>query len=559
MQLTVIFIVYIFFALIYGIAYRFAMNPDGTSVLRLAGYIAEGNFQQSVSSGYSPFFTWLVSPFIYIGFDGLTAARIAVALCGAGLLICTWFLAQRFDLPQNIRFIAVLVSTPLIAFWTIQFISPDVLFAALLLCYLYLVTEPDILNTRKLSFLCGIAAGFSYLAHHYTLPFFLVHFPVLLLTRGYIDKDKKGLPFKNILISWVGGVTGFFIIASLWIGIVSVKYEQLSISPKGGIAHAIMGPDDKDRRHPFFVGGLYKPRDPYAIHIFEDISDVKFETWSPFESKEYFIHQIKLIKINAVYILNHFVNQSPFFTRTFVICILVIIPIAFWLNPLNKRNKFLYAWVVITFSIYSSGFLLLIARSPRRFYALMLIFLLLSFHFMEELKYALRNIVSDRRKKILAFCLFIIIISAFAIKPGVNLMKSVKHIITVDQVNPYREIAEQINTIEFPSPYAIIRSSQKPTTDYYLTYFLNKPLLGRPSSKDVHGITKELEAAGGQSLLVFDNPEIVEELKVDRKYIHIASVKLNNSKRYEHVGNWIVVKHEITAGWDKEVNVFTLK
>ncbi len=101
------------------------------------------------------------------------------------------------------------------------------------------------------------------------------------------------------------------------------------------------------------------------MHVYEDPSEVKFNTWSPFESKEYFIHQLKVIKDNFVYILNHFVNKSPFFTKAFVIGNLAFIPIAFLLNRLNDEKKFLYAWVIITFIVYCSGFLLIIARSPR--------------------------------------------------------------------------------------------------------------------------------------------------------------------------------------------------
>lgn len=558
-QLTIIFITYFLCALIFGIAYRFKMNPDGISELRLASYIAEGHFQQSISAGYSPLNTWLISPFILLGFDGLTAARLEIALCGAGLLFCSWLLAQRFYLPQNFRFISLMTATPLISYWTVQFISPDVLFAALTLYYLYLITDPDILNKSKAPFLCGIAGGFTYLAHRYALPFFLVHFPVILLTRGYTDKDKEGFPWKKALISSGKGLAGFLIIASLWIGIVSSKYGHLIISPKGGIAHAIMGPPDKDRRHPFFVGGLFKPRDSHAIHIFEDPSDVKFESWSPFESKEYFMHQLRLIKDNAAYILNHFVNNSPFFTYAFMIAVLAFIPVVFILNMLNRKKQFLYSWIIITFSIYCSGFLLLIARSPRRFYALMLIFLFLSYHLMDELKSAVKNIVSDRRIKLLTFYLSIILIAAFALKPTLQLMRSIKHIGTVDSLNPYREMAEQINDIDFPGPYAIIRSSQKPTTDYYMAYFLNRQLLGRPLSNDVQGITKELETAGGKSVLVFDTPDLMEKLKLDGRYVHLASLKLNRNKIYNNTVNWVAVEDEIITGWDNEVNIFTLK
>jgi len=403
------------------------------------------------------------------------------------------------------------------------------------------------------------SGGLSYLSHHYAMPFFLVHFPLLLLIRGYMDRNKECFPWKKVLMAWAAGVTGFVIIASVWVCVLSTKYGNVTISPKGGIAHAIVGPADKDRRHPFFVGGLYKPRDPYAIHIFEDISDVQFETWSPFESKEYFIHQLNLIKDNAVHILNHFVIQSPFFNRTFVIAILALIPIALWLTSFSKRNKFLYTWIIMTFGVYCSGFLLLIARSPRRFYVLMLVFLLLSFDLVEKMKHYLQDRVSEQRKKLLTSCLFIIVIFAFALKPSMQLITSVHHIYAEDHINPYSEIADQINTVSFPSPYAIIRSSQKPTTDYYMAYFLNKPLLGRPLSADVQGITEELVVAGGKSLLVFDNPEITEELRLDGRYVYKATVKLNHDKRYEHAANWVVTKHEILTGWDNEVTIFTLK
>ncbi len=554
LQLLIAFFTYLICATIFGLAYRYAVNPDGIGELRLAGYIAEGNFQRSISSGYSPFIIWLYSLFIFLGFDGLTAARIAIALCGAGLLLGAWFMALRFDLSQNMRLIAVLITALLISFWTIQFIAPDVLFAALLLWYLYLVTGPDTLSKRKVSFSCGIIGGFSYLSHHYAFPFFLAHFPVILFLRGYIDRNKKGFPLKKIFMSWGVGIVGFFIIAFIWVAVVSAKYGHFTISSKGPVAHAAVGP--KGKGHPFFSGGLYKPRNAYAIHVFEDPSEVQFKTWSPFENKEYFMYQLKLIKDNSVYIFNHFVKQSPFFVYAFVMGILVLIPIAYLLNPLNNEKKFMYLCLILTFTIYNSGFLLIVARSPRRFYALMIVFLLLSFHFLEEFRNGIRDVVTSRRGKILTNYLLIIAVFAFSLKPGVHLLKSINNIITIEQVNPYREIAEQINTVQFPSSYAIIRSSQKNYTDFYIAYYLKKQLLGRPMSEDVEGITKELKAADAKSLLVFDNLDIVEKLKNDKRYIHIASIKLKRDNRYLYAVN---IKQDVIKGWDDAVNIFVLK
>ncbi|RJQ56257.1 MAG: hypothetical protein C4526_02375, partial [Nitrospiraceae bacterium] len=519
--LTAIFISYVIFAFIFGYAYRFAMNPDGIAELRLAGYIAEGNFLQSIASGWSPLITWVEAPFLFIGLDGLTAARTAIALCGAGLLLVAWLLTSRFDLSPNLRFITLLIAALLISFWTIQFIASDVLFAALILLYIYLVTEPDILSSKRISIYCGIAGGFSYLAHHYAFPFFMVHFPSMLFLKAYIDRDKEVFQLKKVLISWGLGIIGFLLIASIWVGIVSVKYGHLTISSKGPIAHASMGPADIDRKPPHFYGGLNKPNNEYAIHVFEDPSGLKFKTWSPFESKEYFIYQLKLIKDNAAYILEHFVTNSPFFTRVFMIGTLALILIAFLMNPLNNRKKYLYSWTIMTFIIFCSGFILIIARSPRRFYSVMIVFLLLSFHFYEDLRHAIRNIITGRPEKLLAVIAMVIFVSAFALKPGISLLKSTKYIVEYEQVNPYQEIAEQINTVQFPSPYAIVRSSQKPPTDLYIAYYLKKQLLGRSLSSDVDGITEELRKAGAKSLVVFDNPEITEKLNSDKRYFHI--------------------------------------
>jgi hypothetical protein len=553
-QLIFVVFAYLIFVSIFSFAYRYAINPDGISILRLSGYIVEGNFEQSVSSVWSPLIIWFIAPILSLGFDGLTSARIAIALCGAGMVLISWCLALRFDLSQDIRFITALISALLSSFWTIQFITADVLFAFLILWYLYYVTDEDILRKKKISLFCGIAGGFSFLAHQYALPFFIFHFPSLLFLRAYIDRSKERFSLKKVLIAWGIGITGFSIIASIWILTLSLKYEQFSITSKGPAAHASVGRNYKG--HPFFKGGLYKPRDAYAIHVFEDPSDVKFKTWSPLESKEYFLYQLELIKNNFIFILNHFVNMSPFFTYAFIIVTLALIPIAYLLSPLNNKKKFLYIWVVTTFSIFCSGFLMITARSPRRFYAPMIIFLLLSFHFLNELLNALKNILPDKRKRSLTAYLLVIFISAFALKPGMDILRSINNIISIDQVNPYQEIADQINSVQFPSPYAIIRSSQKPHTDIYIAYYLKKQFLGRPLSGDIEGITEELKTAQAKSLLVFDSPEIAKKLGSDKRYVHLASKKFKKDSRYMNAVN---IKIDEIKEWDKEINIFTLK
>lgn len=545
-------------ATVFGLAYRYVINPDGIALLRLAGYIAEGEFYRSVVSGWSPLIVWLISLFLSLGFDGLTAARLAIGVSGSGLLLCFWFISRRFFLTPRSTLIASLIAALLISFWNVQFITADVLIASMTLWYLYLVTAPDILTGQKKSFAAGAVGGLSYLAHHYAFPFFMIHFPLLLGLSWYFRRNEPGYPMKRVLVSWVTGIAGFMFVSSLWIGAVSIKEGHLTISSKGGIAHAVVGPKDVDRRHPFFVGGLYQPKEPYAIHVFEDPSDIPFKTWSPFESREYFMHQLKLILNNARYILNHFVFESPFFTYAFIVGVLTLIPIALLLRKSSGPGTFLYSWVLVTFVIYSSGFLLLIARSPRRFYALMLLFLLFVFHILENLISHFRETVSGRRLRMLTFYLFVIAVAAFAVKPAVHMARALSYIVMDKPVNPYKEMADQISTISFPAPYAIIRSTQKPHTDTYIAYYLGLQFLGRPNSRDTNGIANEMKISGARSLLVFDNMEIVGMLQDDGRFVHVSSLKLKNPERYADAVNVNIRDHEIITGWDTDVSIFRL-
>ena len=90
----------------------------------------------------------------------------------------------------------------------------------------------------------------------------------------------------------------------------------------------------------------------------------------------------------------------------------------------------------------------------------------------------------------------------------------------------------------------------------YIAYYLKKQCLGRPLTGDIEGITEQLKAVDAKSIIVFDNPEIVEKIKNDKRYIFIASKKLRQDKRYMYAVN--IGQDEITE-WDKEVNIFEIR
>lgn len=533
-QLAIILILYITLGSIFGYANRYYINPDGVSYLRLAGYIAEGNFQQSVSGHWGPLISWCLAPFLLIGFDGLNAARLVLAISGLGVLSGIWFLAKRFDFEFDIKFIVLVLSTLLIVSWS-ENIAPDLLMTAFLICYLYMVTNPNILTDKKTALLCGLFGGLSFLSKHYAFPFFLVHFPLILSLRGYIDRGNFKFINKNYFSILLLGLISFLVISSPLLIAYQVKYDRFTIGTSGLYNYAATGPGVADRHPPFY--GLRQPEE-YAIHVWEDPHDFEdSKMWSPFENKEYFKRQIKLIlvNINKVY---KFFNNNYFIVGILSVCFL---PFAFFISSADRDKKFLYGWIMITVILYCSGFtvMYLTRYGARYFLLIFLIVLMLSFKFIQEIM----NIIRTNQKynlkvsKNIKVSLLLITMLSFSLSPTIDFILSIKKI-THDHQNVYKKIAHALSSVEFPEPYAIIGSKPANDIGLYLAYFADKKFLGRVLSTNLEDITKELKEAGVRSVLVSSKSNVIDKLNDDERYRHI--VKINKGE----------------LGWDKELNLF---
>ncbi|MCQ9206120.1 MAG: hypothetical protein NG737_07410 [Omnitrophica bacterium] len=537
-QLIILLITYISLVTIFSFANRYFINPDGVSYMRLAGYIAEGNFQQSVSGHWSPLISWCLAPFMLFGIEGVTAARIVLSLSGLVLLLGSWLLAKRFNLVYPINFVALLITALLIVSWS-KGISPDLLMTAFLICYLYGVTDPNILTKKKLAFSCGVFAGLAYLSKHYALPFFLIHFPLIVVLRGYFYRDASRILNKKVFTTLFIGLITFLVIASPLIISYSVKYNRLTIGTAGIHAHAAVGPDVKITKARF--RGLRQPKS-YAINTWEypiyqdNLED--FKTWSPFENKKYFKHQVKVALSNTNLIYKFFVNNY------FIIGILSIcfLPFAFFIKRMGREKRFLYGWVIITIILYCSGYIMVYLpfdSGKRYFYIIYLIVLLLSFNFIQEIIKNVRTEQTVNLSNIRNLKVYIVLLAvlSFSLSPTIDFYHSVKKI-TDKQSNIYKRIADRLSSVEFYEPYAIVGSGSAKFMGLYVAYYSKKKFLGRPNSTDIEGITKEVKAAGAKSIIVLGSMKILENLKNDEKYRHIIKLK----------------KGEL--GWDAERNEY---
>jgi hypothetical protein len=271
---------------------RDQINPDGVAYIRNAMYLAQGRFAASASGYWSPLLSWCMTPLLAAGVDGLYAARIVLALWGAGLVAAGVLFLRRWGRPLDIepawRAAAGGVLAIGAAVWATLGITPDVMLSTCLLVYAALATDGDFVRRRWGPLWCGITGGLAFLAKAYALPFVLAHFTLAVLL--HYGRDRR------VPRAWGLGLAGVMLVAGPWIIILSIKYQKPTVSTVASIAHAIIGPRDKPRKHP--TARMYD-LEPGRISIWETPERMAYNRWSPFQRQRYLLYQARYARDTA--------------------------------------------------------------------------------------------------------------------------------------------------------------------------------------------------------------------------------------------------------------------
>src|SRR5438445_6806088 len=107
-----------------------------------------------------------------------------------------------------------------------------------------------------------------------------------ILVRRYLEGRF------NFVAAMARGLVGVAVFTVPWILILSWRFGQLTISTAGAHAHTDVGPAEVQKRIPQFFGRV---EDPY-ITRHEAKESIDYPRWSPFESRKYFVHQVRVAK-----------------------------------------------------------------------------------------------------------------------------------------------------------------------------------------------------------------------------------------------------------------------
>jgi len=445
--------------------YQYAIGySDGVSYISISHKYVSGDFSNAINGCWSPLFSWLLVPFLVIGLPTHIAVKVLSLIIGLLTLLGIRRLSYAFDMRNSVRVIVLFSMIPIILWCALVAVTPDLLVVCILVYYLSIIFSSDYSEKMSQGILCGVLGGLAYLSKSYAFYFFASHF-LLFNFLHYLNSSSLR---RNILRNLVCGFVVFFIISSVWIGLISHKYGKLTLSTAVGYNNYLVGPEstpDPIKFPPWTRPtpcrqGLLEPPNETAVSSWEDPSYFVLKSWSPLDSAASFKHQLKLIYTNVDQLINLYILFSP------IAPVIIVAYLIFCLNSLNhlrlaKDNRL---YPLLTLVLFPVGYLLLHVIH-RYVWVNWVLLMLMGGHCVEVL---LQGEFFGKYKKIV----LVFFALSFAAYPMYSLLKNIN--IGKDIYDQSKILHEQYN-IE-----GRIASNTSWVNSMYLSYYLNSKYYGVP-------------------------------------------------------------------------------
>ena len=152
---------------------RYAVGFDGMAYTRIAATIRAGHFMESVDAFRSPLISWLIA--LVPGLPVLQAGKLITLL--SFLLTCVLLYVFTFDVWRSDAVAAIAVALLLVArgltFFAVAIVTPDYLFALIVLLYFMALLQVERAESDRWWKL-GLAHGAAFLAKAIALPWLTV-------------------------------------------------------------------------------------------------------------------------------------------------------------------------------------------------------------------------------------------------------------------------------------------------------------------------------------------------------------------------------------------------
>jgi hypothetical protein len=208
----------------------YLLDSDAVAYLTIAHRAADGEWVKSINGLWSPLNSWLLIPFIKLGFDSWMVSKIMNACFGGVLLLLSNTFFKRIALPTQWVRLLTFILVPILVFYSYFQMFGDVLMLVLTMIYILLVIKKDFLFSQKKIVTAAVVMGVAYYAKSYALVLFCLHFSFLFFAQLYQNSTKR----KTLFLNYILGIGIVFLMVLPRTYQIYTKYDLISLTGLSG-------------------------------------------------------------------------------------------------------------------------------------------------------------------------------------------------------------------------------------------------------------------------------------------------------------------------------------
>ncbi len=264
--------------------YQYQLSPDATSYFTIAQKYATGDLRHAINGYWSPFFSWLLVPFVWLHVNLIVAAKSLNVVAGSGILVTLYFYLKTLKVERIIIQVVCLTAAPVLMVWgVVEATTPDLWFAWWLVlfavAFLKFMAEPTI----RRAVLLGVVGALMY----FTKSVGLFLFVGVVGLVGAWQMYRQRLQFAAVTRRYAPVFIVLGCLTLPFITLISIKYRHLTVNTGGAYNFSVVGP--QMQWHQALGSGMYQPPNATAISAWEDPSTMThlLPKWSPLQSGTY--------------------------------------------------------------------------------------------------------------------------------------------------------------------------------------------------------------------------------------------------------------------------------
>jgi hypothetical protein len=318
--------------------YQHKLYPDTTSYISIALKYLNGDFAHAINGYWAPLLPWLMVPLLRLHLDPLVAMKIVSVGAGLAVIAAAAKLFELLPIESSLRHQLIAATTVIVLYCALSMGTPDVLLMASLTAYFAVILHDSYRARSSRGAVCGLLGGVAYLAKHYALPFFVLHFTLVNLWYCRHRESRR-----TVLTNLCSGLAVCALLALPWATAMSLKYGMPTTGTVGGRAWAYVGPDSRG------IGfhGLVAPPNPTAWSAWEDPSYDPVKSWSPLASRANVLHLFRLVASNARDAAGPLLQFSP---------ILLIVAAGCVVWRVRPPDASTFVLVVLSTALFTGGY-----------------------------------------------------------------------------------------------------------------------------------------------------------------------------------------------------------